>query len=570
MSRPTVWRRGLLIALVLLVGAAAGTGWAAYRATASNGVNNFSAASQTLAIERAVVVKAAGGTAGTVRQGGDYHVYAEVTGSAPTVTADTSSFDAGVTAEGLTTAGGPWTIDGQSYAYRSAVLKADTPLATGRTHSYTVTASAGGTTINASYSAQIETYASVIAATSDLVSHWRFEDGAVSGDEFEGAAGTLITARSGAVGASWTAHAGSSRTALLTDAGRVRKETGNGAAAYYASGVPSSANYLVEADVRVQSLLASDAAAVTGRIDLNATGDTFYLARYVVDNSRWELLKVVNGTLTSLGTYAQTLGAGNTYRMTLSMSGTSIAVLIDGVQRIAATDSSIAGAGRGGLRLGTGSSTAQVTNTAGLHLDNFRITALGTTAADVRSANPGTYANGARLNQPGALVGSGDRAALLDGVNDHVVVSHSASVNVGDGPFTLEAWVKRSNANGGWVDVFQKGTNGYQFAFYNSAPTLAKDNCCALTGGGSVTDSGWHHLVAAKHGTTIRIFLDGSDVTGAISNSTLATTTSALYLGAKNGSSEFLAGLIDEFAIYNRVLTAAEVLDHYRAGTGTG
>jgi uncharacterized repeat protein (TIGR01451 family) len=533
-------------------------------------------------ISRAVAAKIDGSTPGTIRQGGDYYVYAQVTDNVgvSTVAANTSAFDTGVTAASLSATGAPWTVGGLSYNQRSAILTADAPLTTGTSWSYTITAAdaAGNTSGPTTYTVTIETYSSVITGTSGLVSFWRFNDGAIAADEFTDVTGTLLTAHIGALGAGWTSVAAQDRTAVITNAGRVRKETGNGGAMYYASATPASATYNVEADIRGASGLATDAIGVVGRQDISGTGQTFYLARYVVDTGRWELAKVVAGTLTLIGTgtgtgfYTQNIVVGTSYRVTLRMNGTAISLLVDGVSRIAATDSAITAAGRGGIRLGTSSSTAQVTDSAGLHLDNFRITSLTTTAADSRGANSGSFVNGPLLNEPGALVGDSDRAARLDGTNDHVSVPHATSLNLGDGPLTLEAWVKRTAVSTAGFSIFQKGASAVQFGLFNNNTFLSQDNTGTVASSTvAVSDTtSWHHLVVTKSGSATKLYIDGVDRTGTVSNLTLLNTVSALILGAKNGTSEFLAAGIDEFAVYNAVLTVAQTLDHFKAGTGTG
>jgi uncharacterized repeat protein (TIGR01451 family) len=532
-------------------------------------------------ISRAVVAKTDGSSPGTIRQGGDYYAYAEVTDNrgVSTVTANTSSFDTGVTSASLSSTGGPWTVGGVSYSYRSATLTANTGLTTGAGYSYAISAAdaAGNSAGPTSYSATIETYDNVITGTAGLVSYWRFNDGVTAGDEFTETTGAVLSTRAGAVGASWTSVASQARTAVITAAGRLRKETGNGAAQYYASGVPPSADYLVEGEVRGASGLATDALGVVGRQDVSGTGQTYYAARYMVDTGRWELAKFVSGTSTLIGTgtgtgyYTQNISVGVSYRVGLRMNGTSISLLVDGVTRITATDSSISAAGRGGVRLGTSTSTAQVTDSAGMHLDNFRITGLGTTAADSRGANNGVFTNGPVLNEPGPLAGSGDRAARLDGVNDYVTVPDATSLDLGDGPLSLEAWVKRTTASSAGISIFQKGASAMQFGLYLDNTFLAKDNIATVVSSTTtVTGTGWHHIVATKSGASAKLYIDGVDRTGTVTNQTLVDTTAALILGAKNGTSEFLAATIDEFAVYNSVLGLPTVLDHYRAGTGTG
>ncbi len=71
-----------------------------------------------------MIAKSAGGAAGSIKQGGTYYVYANVTGSGTppaglgSLTADVSAITTGQTAAALSS--GSYTVDGQSYNYRSA------------------------------------------------------------------------------------------------------------------------------------------------------------------------------------------------------------------------------------------------------------------------------------------------------------------------------------------------------------------------------------------------------------------------------------------------------------------
>ncbi len=76
--------------------------------------------------------------------GKTYYVYAQVTDSGTgvdTVTADPRNLTAAASATtAMSTSGGPWTIGGTSYNYRSIQLTADAGLANGNSFNYTVTA----------------------------------------------------------------------------------------------------------------------------------------------------------------------------------------------------------------------------------------------------------------------------------------------------------------------------------------------------------------------------------------------------------------------------------------------
>ncbi len=530
-------------------------------------------------ISRAVVAKTDGSTPGTIRQGGLYYIYAQVDdASTTTVTANTSAFDSGVTAASLVSTGGPWTVGAVTYSHRSTVsLSANTPQTTGVAHSYTVSATDAATNaaVPASYSGTIESYRSVISGTFGLLSHWRLGDGALAADEFTGTAGTLLPAHTGALGNSWTAVSGQPRTALISSGGRLRREAGAGSAQYYTSVMPSSANYLVQADVYGLTGVAGDTVGVVGRQDISGTGQNYYMARYLIDSGEWQLIKGTGGaTGVILGSYAQSLTGSVTYRLGLQMNGTAISLLVDGVARVSVADGGIVAAGNAGVRLGTSASTASVSDTTGLHLDNFRITTLAPAAADSAATNDGAFTNGPLLNEPGALVGDSDRATRLDGTADHVNVPDASSLDLGNGPVTLEAWVKRSSAAAisGAMIFFDKGSSGFELAWENATTVFLKARVAYFARWNStVNDTNWHHVVVTRSGTAANLYVDGANVAGGtITPQTLASNALPLILGAEGGTGGFLAGTIDEFAIYGGALTATQVLDHYRAGTGTG
>lgn len=133
------------LALVALAACALAVGFSAASFTDSTqNPQTVSAAADFLApsASASVVGKAEGGTAGYVRAGGNYRVYANVTDSgAPSsktssVKADLSALTSGQTAVALTA--GNYSFDGVAYNYRSAQLKVGSGVGPG-TKSYALT-----------------------------------------------------------------------------------------------------------------------------------------------------------------------------------------------------------------------------------------------------------------------------------------------------------------------------------------------------------------------------------------------------------------------------------------------
>jgi hypothetical protein len=185
-------------------------------------------------------------------------------------------------------------------------------------------------------------------------------------ESFTAADTTLITA----LALPWTKNtAGSNNTAAPSiDSGRAHNENAATTSLYYRDDVqPASADYDVEADVVQRSDTNVSSAGVSARIVPGA--NTHYTALYNNATNGWQLVRLVTGALTQLGSdAAQVLTLDQTYRLRLSVRGTVIALWVDGVPLITQPDAQVTAPGRAGLR------TSNVaTSTTGIHLDNWLV-----------------------------------------------------------------------------------------------------------------------------------------------------------------------------------------------------
>lgn len=195
-------------------------------------------------------------------------------------------------------------------------------------------------------------------------------------DTFTGESdGTALNSHTGETGATWTDSFSGSGGIKVLAAGRVYSD-GVSVSTHKASGTPGSADYPVSADILPQTQATLFEAGVSGR--LIAAG-TYYRAAYSTTSAWWTLYQFVGHTPTLLGTYSQALTNGNTYRVTLDMVGTTIRLLVDGVQRISVTDTAVTLAGVAAVYIHQGSPTT------GLHVDNF-------VAGDAPSGGGGVFA----------------------------------------------------------------------------------------------------------------------------------------------------------------------------------
>lgn len=127
-------------------------------------------------------------------------------------------------------------------------------------------------------------------------------------------------------------------------------------------------------------------------------------------------------------------------------------------------------------------------------------------ANDIHGANSGVSINGASYD-----IGKVGQAFSFDGINDHVVILDSNSLDFGVGDYSVEAWVKTSFLGGVGSDfIFSKMSSGRDQQFVLSY--RAKDSgfprfqmgdgidTVFADGGFSIADGQWHHIAACAQG----------------------------------------------------------------------
>jgi concanavalin A-like lectin/glucanase superfamily protein/fibronectin type III domain protein/lysyl oxidase len=205
----------------------------------------------------------------------------------------------------------------------------------------------------------------------------------------------------------------------------------------------------------------------------------------------------------------------------------------------------------------------------------WRLGDSGASALDQRAINPGVYVNGAVQGATSLLASdTANKAVALDGVNDHVSVSDSASLDALTGPITLEAWIKPTAlpAAGSFASI---ATKAESFALQFNGPQLeltimqfgVRQRLQAPAG--AIVAGQTYHVVGAFDGTTRRLYVNGVEVANAPLTGGGTVSANGLFLGSWDGAQEFFAGTIDDVAIYNKALAPARVTAHFQDGGGT-
>ena len=194
--------------------------------------------------------------------------------------------------------------------------------------------------------------------------------------------------------------------------------------------------------------------------------------------------------------------------------------------------------------------------------------ASGTTACDSAGTDNGTYSGGYTLGVPGALSGDPDTAVRLDGSTGQVSVPDSSALHLGD-RFSVEAWVKRNTlSTSSWQTIVSKQSGAWLIMFDSNDHLVLRrstvGNLVASTV--RVADNNWHQVAATKDGSSVHLYIDGQDVTGTVSNQTMADNTQPLVIG-ESSTTAFYNGAVDEVSVYNVALDSTQIKAHYDAAT---
>lgn len=202
-------------------------------------------------------------------------------------------------------------------------------------------------------------------------------------------------------------------------------------------------------------------------------------------------------------------------------------------------------------------------------------------AGTVVGDSSGNNNNGTLVNNPQWVDGVYGKALSFNGSNS-VMIPDSQSLRLQ--AFSLEAWIymtERPFQHGGSAIINKiqgpTGDWGYKLQF-EPAPT--NDNLLISIGDGgaqrfllqynSINDltlGVWHHVVGTYDGNSTRLYIDGMLKMNTTSGPfTIVNDDRPLMLGAEyspEGNLVMFNGLIDNIMIYNRALSAEEVMAEY-------
>lgn len=212
-------------------------------------------------------------------------------------------------------------------------------------------------------------------------------------DSFTEAGDLTLASHSGELGASWADHPHANYTTSFEIDAASDRIWSSGTAAFYASGLPPSADYYSQADFHHVSTISQNIAVC---VRMDPTDDTMYIVRQN-GGTIWEMRRIVStSALTLVGgtstSQLPTLGSFKTGRLVAQRDQLSFYVLVAGIWTLIIgpiTDTNITAAGRAGVR-----NAGVASATTGFHLDNFEAGTLEDPSFQVRVNRPAMFLPG--------------------------------------------------------------------------------------------------------------------------------------------------------------------------------
>ena len=193
---------------------------------------------------------------------------------------------------------------------------------------------------------------------------------------------------------------------------------------------------------------------------------------------------------------------------------------------------------------------------------------VGTVAVDQLDAAPGTYTNSPTLAVPGLLRGGDSGSGVLFASASSHKVGLGSVVDLTASAFTVLALVNTTSAPTR-ATIFGAASGGMEFQLYTGRPML---RCAAVSDSGtdaaSTVSIGATALVAATYDlTTMYGWKDA--VIGTAHPWTPAVTSGAktTYIGVDPLTGDYFNGVIQEAAIFTRVLSQLEMTTLQNART---
>lgn len=165
----------------------------------------------------------------------------------------------------------------------------------------------------------------------------------------------------------------------------------------------------------------------------------------------------------------------------------------------------------------------------------------------------------------------GNAAEFTGNTTDKIIIPHNESLNPKNGAVTLMMWVYPTQFVGEWELALLKWQDAnpakfaYHLSLYNKKASIyvkpANVAWLEAIGKTTLSEKEWYHITSVADGiNSLRIYVNVIEDGNTIYDGTIADTKVDVCIGGKIDGALFpIHGMIDEVAIFNRLLSDEEI-----------
>ena len=147
----------------------------------------------------------------------------------------------------------------------------------------------------------------------------------------------------------------------------------------------------------------------------------------------------------------------------------------------------------------------------------------------------------------------GSGSMYFDGTGDWLQLPASDIYAFGSGDYTVEAWVYFTSINNTTLQIiFMSGsTGGNSFYFHVDGNQISVGTTAAFISNQATTftTSSWYHIAACRSGTTLRLFVNGTQAGSNATDTTNWTSSGNARIGANESGTQTVFGYIQDLRI---------------------
>jgi hypothetical protein len=148
-------------------------------------------------------------------------------------------------------------------------------------------------------------------------------------------------------------------------------------------------------------------------------------------------------------------------------------------------------------------------------------------------------------------------SAYFDGTGDFLTIADNAAMELGAGDFCVECWIYPTSVTNTAIIIDKRSGTYGPLLIWRSTSTLqlymsSNNSSWDLANGvtiGALIVNTWYHVAVTRSGTSVRGFVNGSQIGSTSTNSNTYNSGTLFYIGVTDTSNNAFNGYLDDVRI---------------------